>query len=297
MDQNNFFKENNSTESIDQLILELKKNNDQSALHSQLLTIIKDLIVKQGYNIRKKGCINPFNKYGRKCFSQTDEDGLTYEIIRRLKIKKGTYAEFGVGDGLENNTLLLASLGWRGFWAGGEDLIFKYKNTKNFNYTKNWITTDNILKITETNMNKMKIKELDVISLDLDGNDFHFCKELLSSNLHPKLFIVEYNPKFFPPIEFVMKYNRFHNWILDDNYGASLESFNQLFEGYEYKLICCNAHTGSNAFFVKREYMNLFNDVPKDINNIFMEPNFDLACKYAHFNSSDVIENIIYRNN
>ena len=175
--------------------------------------------------------------------------------------------------------------------------VFKYKNTKNFNYTKNWITTDNILKITETNMNKMKIKELDVISLDLDGNDFHFCKELLSSKLHPKLFIVEYNPKFFPPIEFVMKYNRFHNWILDDNYGASLESFNQLFEGYEYKLICCNAHTGSNAFFVKREYMNLFNDVPKDINNIFMEPNFDLACKYAHFNSSDVIENIIYRNN
>ena len=62
MDQNNFFKENNSTESIDQLILELKKNNDQSALHSQLLTIIKDLIVKQGYNIRKKGFIKPFKK-------------------------------------------------------------------------------------------------------------------------------------------------------------------------------------------------------------------------------------------
>ncbi len=36
MDQNNFFKENNSIESIDQLILELKKNNDQSALHSHI---------------------------------------------------------------------------------------------------------------------------------------------------------------------------------------------------------------------------------------------------------------------
>ena len=178
--------------------------------------------------------------------SQTDEEqlticcpGITFEIIKRLNIKKGSYAEYGVGDGLENNTILLAALGWKGFWVGGEDLNFKYKPGSKFNYSKNWITLDNILEITKKNLKKMNIKNLDVISLDLDGNDFHFTKKLLENRINPKLFIVEYNPKFFPPIEFIMKYNQFHNWLLDDNYGASLESFNKLFKDHDYKLICC----------------------------------------------------------
>ena len=83
-----------------------------------------------------------------------------------------------------------------------------------------------------------------------------------------------------------MKYNPFHNWVLDDNYGASLESFNKLFKNHDYKLICCNSHTGSNAFFKKRSSKRIKN--PEDINDIFMEPNFDLACKYGHFSSSEV---------
>lgn len=29
---------------------------------------------------------NPFNKYGKRCFSQCDEDGITLEIVKRLKI-------------------------------------------------------------------------------------------------------------------------------------------------------------------------------------------------------------------
>jgi hypothetical protein len=33
-------------------------------------------------------------------------------------------AEFGVSDGMENSTLVLAALGWSGFWVGGEQLKF-----------------------------------------------------------------------------------------------------------------------------------------------------------------------------
>ena len=292
MDHNNLLSNESSVSSINKLIIENRKIVDQSNLQSQLLTIIKDLIVKNGYVSRKENCKNPFNKYGRKCFSQTDEDGITFEIIKRLNIKKGSYAEYGVGDGLENNTILLAALGWKGFWVGGEDLNFKYKPSSRFNYSKNWITLDNILEITKNNLKNMNIKNLDVISLDLDGNDFHFTKKLLDNKIYPKLFIVEYNPKFFPPIEFIMKYNQFHNWVLDDNYGASLESFNKLFKNHDYKLICCNSHTGSNAFFIKEEFKKNFEEIPEDINDIFMEPNFDLACKYGHFSSSEVVENI-----
>ena len=292
MDQNNFL-ENNTNDSFIRILEESIKNNNHLALNNELLTIIKDFFVKQTYHSRKKNSSNPFNKYGRKCFSQSDEDGITFEIIKRLNIKKGSYAEFGVGDGMENNTLLLASLGWRGFWVGGEDLVFEHPSDKRFTYTKEWITLDNIIELCKKNMRKMNIKNLDVISLDLDGNDFHFCESLLKNDLCPKLFIVEYNSKFFPPIKFVMQYDKYHNWQLDDYYGASLESFNTLFDSYNYKLVCCNSHTGTNAFFVKKEYFKYFKEVPDCIDEIFMEPNFDLACKFGHFSSSKVINQIM----
>lgn len=295
MDQNKIFNENLVQSNIENILLENKRNNEHTFLNSQLLTILKDLIVKQGYVDRKKNCTNPFNKFGKKCFSQTDEDGITHEIIKRLEIKKGTYAEFGVGNGMENNTLLLASLGWKGFWIGGEDLVFDHSASNRFNYTKEWITLDNIIELSKENMKKMNIDSLDVISLDLDGNDFHFCESILKNNFHPKLFIVEYNSKFFPPIEFIMEYDQYHNWKLDDYYGASLQSYNNLFDNHEYKLICCNSHTGTNAFFVKKQFSKLFEEVPESIDDIFMEPNFELACKFGHFSSDKVIKNIMNR--
>ncbi len=294
MDQHNLISDTDSA-FVNKILEEFSRVNEQAGLQSTLLTIIKDLIVNQGNNLRKKNSNNPLNKFGRKCFSQTDEDGITYEIIKRLKLKKGSFAEFGVGNGLENNTLLLNALGWKGFWVGGEDLLINYENNHRFRYVKEWITSKNILHLCRSSMSELNIENLDVISLDLDGNDYHLCCELLKNDILPKLFIVEYNAKFFPPIEFVMKYNEFHNWKLDDNYGASLQSFINLFKKYNYKLICCNSHTGSNAFFIREEFKYLFKEVPNDINNIFMEPNYDLACKYGHFSSVEVIDNIMNR--
>ena len=29
---------------------------------------------------------NPLNRYGKKCFSQTDEDGITIEILKRIRV-------------------------------------------------------------------------------------------------------------------------------------------------------------------------------------------------------------------
>ena len=93
---------------------------------------------------------NPLNAFGKKCFSQTDEDGITIEILRRIScLSNGTYAEYGVGDGTENNTLILAALGWRGFWVGGETLrpnINEGRGSK-FQFAKEWITLENIHEI------------------------------------------------------------------------------------------------------------------------------------------------------
>ena len=161
MDQNNFL-ENNTNDSFIRILEESIKNNNHLALNNELLTIIKDFFVKQTYHSRKKNSSNPFNKYGRKCFSQSDEDGITIEIFKRLNnLSSGFFLELGVGDGTENNTLILLSLGWKGFWVGGSDLAFETSSSKKLKFYKNWITVENILSILNKGLKHLKVKELD----------------------------------------------------------------------------------------------------------------------------------------
>ena len=54
---------------------------------------------------------NPLTSNPYKFFSQSDEDGITLEILRRMQLTNGSFLEFGVGNGLENNTLVLLAHG------------------------------------------------------------------------------------------------------------------------------------------------------------------------------------------
>ena len=267
-------------------------------IQNNILTFIcgvKDLLLQSETLQLQASHPNPLNKFGKKCFSQTDEDGITIEIVRRLNLETGIYAEFGVGNGLENNTLILAAMGWTGFWVGSEDLSFDYSKASKFAYIKDWITLENITNHAKTGLEKVKALNIDVISLDLDGNDIYFVEKLISSEISSKLFIVEYNAKFFPPAKFQIDYDPNHRWIGDDYFGAALINFVELFAKYGYKLICCNSHTGANAFFIRSEYEHLFEDVPSNILDIYTPPRYHLYYSYGHPQSIKVVENIINR--
>jgi len=279
------------------LTLEKIKAKIRNFIGINLIKSVRDLIISQQTIERQKKHPNPLNSYGKKCFSQTDEDGITLEIIKRLGIKKGVYGEFGVGIGWENNTLILASLGWKGFWVGGQDLRFKYRNTQNFNFTKGWITKENANDFVSDGLKNIKEKKMDIFSLDLDGNDLYILEVLLTKIDLPSLIIVEYNSKFPPPVLFKIKYDPNHVWGLDDYLGASLCEFVQLLEKHSYKLVCCNSHSGANAFFVKNEYAELFKDVPEDIEKIYVEARYQLYSELGngHKQSTKTIERIFER--
>ena len=256
----------------------------------RLIKSIRDLIIfQQNAELRHKHP-NPLNSYGKKCFSQNDEDGITLEIIKRIGIKKGVFAEFGAGNGLENNTIILASLKWKGFWVGSEDIKFKYNNSKNFQFIKSWITKENVLKFYNDSIKNLGEKKTDVLSLDLDGNDIYILEELLKQIHHPSLIIAEYNAKFPPPIRFKIKYDAQFVWRADDYFGASLSEFVEVLKKYSYKLVCCNSHTGSNAFFIKNDFFDLFKDVPEEIEKIYVEPRYQLYERYGHPQSIKTIE-------
>jgi hypothetical protein len=278
---------------IKQLSISLRNLEGLSHYFQQHIPVIRDLIHSYQYQDLIKKHKNPLNRFGKKCFSQSDEDGITLEIIRRMGIKDGFYIEYGVGNGMENNTLILAALGWRGIWVGGEDIVVPTKTSK-FSYVKDWIKLDNIVELTSTGLvhhNEINpgVPEFDVISLDLDGNDLYLVDELLGNNFCPKLFIVEYNAKFPPPIKFQIEYNDNHTWKGNDYFGASLSSYVDLFSKYGYTLVCCNAGSGGNAFFVRQDQMHLFADVPSDINDIYVEPRYVTIRSHGHAPSVEVV--------
>jgi len=236
---------------------------------------------------------NPLNRFGAKYFSQTDEDGIILEIVKRLGIKAGTFVELGVGSGLENNTLILLANGWRGFWIGGEDLAFNHKlSPKRFVFLKAWVSLQNVANLMRQGLEKIAITELDVLSLDLDGNDYYFAQELLKIGVLPKLFILEYNAKFPPPIKWTIKYDTNHSWDFSDYQGASLALFSELLTEFSYTLVCCNA-SGANAFFVRNEYLSHFADVPKNIEDIFVGCHYQLYQRWGHPPSPKTVERML----
>jgi hypothetical protein len=239
------------------------------------------LIAKHAANNAFYSTANPLNKFGAKIYSQNEEDGITFEILRRIGcLTGGTFAEFGVGNGTENNTLSLIALGWSGFWVGNQDLAFntnpKAVEQCHFTYQKGWVKRDNIVDIYRSGLQSIRKEKCHVISLDLDGNDLYFIDELLDQGAQPDLFIAEYNAKFPPPVYFTIDYDEDHRWAADDYFGASLTALVALFEKHGYFLACCNV-TGSNAFFVRNEHSALFSDVPEELALIYSSPKYFLT--------------------
>lgn len=183
---------------------------------------------------------------GAKLYSQCDEDGILAEIFGRIGIgaKGSKFLEIGCGDGLENNTHALLLAGWQGTWVDG--------NPKNIERIRASLPESPILKVVQQmvdpeNVVPLLSKDLDFLSLDIDGNDLHVLRAILKV-ARPKVMCVEYNAKFPPPHVVTMAYNPAHAWAGDDYQGASLQAFVDVAEGY--RLVACSI-AGTNAFFVR----------------------------------------------
>jgi hypothetical protein len=194
-------------------------------------------------------------KYGYKVYSQGDEDGIISEILRRINISRGYFVEFGVGDGLENNTAYLLLKGWKGAWIEGnkkycQNIIRKFKSQINegtLTLTHSYINKENIIEL----FKDVNIPlEFELLSIDVDGNDYWIWEKL--RDYKPKIVILEYNATFRPDCKWIMKYNPQHVWRNTNYFGASLKAFEVLGIKKGYKLVGCS-FSGMNAFFVRED--------------------------------------------
>ena len=205
--------------------------------------------------------LHDLERFERRVFSQCGEDGVLEAIFAQIGVTNRFYVEFGCGDGEQCNTALLRRSGWNGLLMDGmadaaaEDAVIH----------REWISAENI--------NGLFAKhgvpdEFDLLSVDLDGNDYWVLEELRH---RPRVIVAEYNANL--PVDewLTIPYDAEHAWDGSDFYGASLPALTGLLREKGYRLVYCN-QAGVNAFFVA---MELVGDLPDpDLRVLYRPPNY-----------------------
>ena len=165
------------------------------------------------------------------------------------------------------------------------------KKIKNLKLLNIFITKKNINKILKKNCGK----EVDLLSIDIDGNDFWVWKSI--NYIKPRLVIIEYNSFFGPTLSCTIPYN--HKFIWDHKnkrsyYGASLKALEKLGKQKKYTLVGVDGN-GVNAFFVRDDLAKNINLKSKKIKDVFVD-NKREARKYNQYltwRKKVVLENLI----
>ncbi|CAD5935588.1 tetratricopeptide repeat protein [Planktothrix agardhii] len=200
------------------------------------------------------------SQYERKVFSQNGEDGVIKKIFEVIKTTNKYYVEFGVENANECNTRnLRENCGWSGLLMDGG-----YEN-KEIGLYQEFITAENINEL----FKKYNVpQEFDLLSIDIDYNDFYIWKSL-DEIYQPRVVIIEYNASHLPTEDKVVKYDANAVWDETNYFGASIRALYNLGKLKGYSLIYAN-NQGVNLFFVKSSILSQIEHSFKDTNNIFL---------------------------
>ncbi|NHN25613.1 hypothetical protein FIA58_007980 [Flavobacterium jejuense] len=191
-------------------------------------------------------------------FSQRGEDGVIQYLINKIDIPNKIFVEFGVETYTESNTrFLLINNNWSGLIIDGDKNNINFIK-KDYIYWKYDITVKESF-ITKENINQIiseytKEKDIGVLSVDIDGNDYWIWKEI--ECIKPRIVICEYNSVFGDKMRVTVPYNenfiRTKEHYSDLYFGASLAAFCELAESKGYDFIG-TTRAGVNAYFVRKD--------------------------------------------
>ncbi len=177
-------------------------------------------------------------------FSENGEDGVLERLLQLVGETNRFCVELGVGDGKVCNTRrLVEQCGWQGVWIDA-------RPQPDPRIRSAWVQADNVnCLLRESSVPQ----QFDVLSIDLDGNDYWVWESLHYS---PRIVVVEYNASV-PPHECrAVPYDPEFRWDhRTDYFGAGLLAFERLGRRKGYALVHCEAK-GVNAFFVAYSLVN-----------------------------------------
>ncbi len=201
---------------------------------------------------------------GFRVFSQNDEDGLLLYVFALVGFRTRVVLELCAGDGLECNAAnLIVNHGCAGLLFDGNDALLErgrrfyaaHPTTRSFQplLRRAWITRDNVDALVERHMFPGVLRgerEIDLLSLDLDGNDYWVLERLTC--VRPRVIVVEFNAIWGARRAVSIPYDPEFRCVLEPvpYSGASLPAFVKLLRPRGYRLVAVE-RLGFNAVFVR----------------------------------------------
>lgn len=174
-------------------------------------------------------------------YSQTGEDGIIRTICQALGINRGAAVEFGAWDGIYlSNTAALREAGWDVCLIEGDTQRFE-KLSQQFGSQPNVVAVNAwVMPSGESTLDRIFAKHfskpIDVLSIDIDGDDYHIFASLQT---RARIIVIELNPTIPPPID--------RPNPMGTAKGSSLAALARLGKEKGYDLVHA---TTLNAFFV-----------------------------------------------
>jgi hypothetical protein len=193
--------------------------------------------------------------------SQNGEDGITAALLRAVAPQDRRFVEIGCSDHGWNTGFLAEELGWSGLMVDRDAVAVAATRLR---FPTSTVRTA-VATVTPNIIDELFRAhgfdvELDVLSIDVDGNDYWLWKGL--NACQPRLVIIEYNPVFGAKRAVVVPYNEGDDWTVHARehryFGASLRAFQRLAFEKGYRLVAVEPDS-ANAFFLRHD---LARDVP-----------------------------------
>lgn len=209
------------------------------------------------YSIRQGYCC-PLSDTGFRIYSQFEEDGILLYIFAAIGMEHRTFIDIGSGDGINSNCANFAlNFGWNGvFIDGNQANIEKGKNYYAANpdtwaypptFVHAFIQRENINELIQSN--GFGGSGLDLISIDIDGNDYWIWDALTA--VEPRVVIIETHIEF-GMNSIVVPYDK--NYVYPgkhpDYHGASPVAMEKLARKKGYRLVGA-INYGFNTIYVK----------------------------------------------
>jgi hypothetical protein len=227
--------------------------------------------------------VEDLSKYERSVFSQNGEDGVLIRLFQLIGTSSRYCVEFGAYDGVSgSNTNLLRLQGWNALLM---DRMNEVPQTK---VHKEFIRADNINEL----FAKYNVPfEFDLLSIDIDYNDFHIW-QAIDSKYRPAVIVIEYNGTHLPNEDKVVKYRPVYCGGGSNYFGASILAMYNLGVSKGYSLVYAES-SGTNLFFIRNDILKEKNLVFKDMNQvekIYRNPTYGTGPNGGH--KEDRLDNV-----
>ncbi|CEG46759.1 uncharacterized protein PHALS_03441 [Plasmopara halstedii] len=182
-------------------------------------------------------------------YSQNGEDGILIKIFKHIGTKGKSYVEFGTESGQECNTRLLRQVhGWKGLLMDSH-----YENTS-IELHREFVTRANFMYLLTEKYKSLVPHDLDLLSIDVDFNDFWLLDAMDLKRVSPRVVIVEVNSHIPSNEARTVEYDdKGGGWDgMSSYFGGSVAAFYRWGARNGFSLVYCESH-GVNCFFVRND--------------------------------------------